>query len=236
MKKITFLLMISLSFFAFNGCDDDDETINYIAFENTSYDFGVELDGSSTNDIKVYTTQVSSSDRTFNINVLSDLSTADPASYNVPTSVTVPANSNVGTFSVNISDINIGENGETLVLGFENKDELYTGENITLKVRQVCPYNEVVLSITFDDWAEETSWELLDSDDNVVASGGAGGAYGGMASFSQAFCLVDGTYTFTIFDAYGDGTNHYQLVYNGETIAEGGAFEYSETTVFEVSM
>jgi hypothetical protein len=235
MKKITFLLMISLSFFAFNGCADDDEVINYVSFESTSYKFGVELDGSSSNDIKIYATKTTGADRTFNISVVTDLSTADPTSYEVPTSVTIPANTNMGIFTVKISDINISENGETLVLEIENQEDLFTGEKITLNVKQVCPLNEVILDIQFDDWPEETGWELLDSDDNVLASAPFG-SYAGQKDFSKAFCLENGTYTFIIYDAYGDGTKYYRLSYNGTIIVEGGAFGASEATTFDVSM
>lgn len=235
MKKITFLFLISLSFFAFNGCSDDEETINYVSFESTSYKFGVELDGSSTNDIKIYATKTTGADRTFNVSVVSDLSTADPASYEVPTSVTIPANTNVGTISVKVSDLNISENGETLVLRFDSQEGLFTGEDITLNIKQVCPFNEVVLDIQFDDWPEETSWELLDSEGNVIDSVPAG-TYAGEKTLSKAFCLQDGTYTFIIYDAYGDGTNYYRLSYNGAILVEGGAFGESEATTFDVSM
>jgi len=227
--------MISLSFFFFFFCADDDEVINYVSFESTSYGFGVELDGSTTNEIKIYATKTTGSDRTFNVSVVTDLSTADPASYEVQSSVTIPANSNVGVFTVKISDLNISENGETLVLKIDNQADLFTGEKITLNIKQVCPLNEVILDIQFDSWPEETGWELLDSDDNVIASAPFG-SYAGQKDFSKAFCLENGTYTFTIYDQYGDGTKYYRLSYNGTILVEGGAFGASETTIFDVSM
>ena len=235
MKKFTFLLLISLSFFAFNGCGDDDEIINYVSFETQSFDFGVELDGSTTNEFNIYSTNTKSSDRTYSINVVADMSSADPNSYTVPSTVTIPANSNVGVFSVKIDDLNISEDGETLVLEFTGEEDLFTGEKMTLKIKQVCPFNEVILNIQFDDWPEETSWVLLDSDNNVIDSAPEG-SYAGESSFTKAFCLQNGTYTFTIFDAYGDGTKLYSLTYNGTTIVQGGAFGASETTTFDVSM
>jgi hypothetical protein len=237
MKKITFLLMISLSFFAFNGCAEDDEVINYVSFESTSYNFGVELAGSTTNEIKIYATKTTGSDRTFNVSVDTDMSTADPASYEVQSSVTIPANTNVGVFTVKISDLNISENGETLVLKIDDQEDLFTGEKIVLNVKQVCPLNEVILDIQFDNWPEETGWELIDSNDNVIATAPFG-TYAGQKQeeFSKAFCLENGTYTFIIYDAYEDGTHYYRLSYNGTILAEGGAFGAYEATTFEVSM
>jgi len=174
MKKITFLLMITASLFVFNSCEDEnDVTINYTSFESTSMDFGVELDGSSTNDITIYSTKTSGSARTFNINVLS-ASTADPSSYDVPATVTIPANSNVGTFPVTISDINIGEAGKTLILDLPEENGVYTGAPITLNVKQVCPFNEVILTITFDSYPEEN----IESEISFIALKSTAGSTG----------------------------------------------------------
>jgi hypothetical protein len=238
MKKITFLLLMTMSLFVFNSCGDDVEgtqDINYVSFESTAYSFGVELNGTSARDIKVYTTQVTSSDRTFNVAVDLTKSTADPASYTVPASVTIPANSNVGLLTVSISDLNIGEAGKKLVLAFEPTDGLLTGSAITLNVKQVCPLNEVILTINFDAYPDETSWELLDASNNVVSSGGP---YAGQTKLTKAFCLANGTYTFIIYDLYGDGIapGTYQLVYKGAAIKAGGAFGESESTTFTVSL
>ncbi|WP_456421528.1 hypothetical protein [Lutibacter sp.] len=237
MKKITFLLLISISLFVFNSCDEEiNETkdINYISFESATFDFGVELDGTTALDIKVYSTKITNSDRTFNVNVLLDESSADPASYSVPASVIIPANSNVGLLNISISDINIGENGKNLVLEFATEEGLFTGEKININIKQVCPLNEVFLDITFDSWPEETGWELLDSSGGVVASAQIGD-YAGSSSFSTSFCLANGTYTFIIYDAYGDGTDTYKLSYNGSVIVTGGAFGSSESTTFTVN-
>lgn len=237
MKKITFLLLISISLFVFNSCDEEiNETkdINYISFESATFNFGVELDGTTALDLKVYSTKITNSDRTFNITVLLDESSADPASYSVPASVIIPANSNVGLLNISISDINIGENGKNLVLEFATEEGLLTGEKININIKQVCPLNEVFLDITFDSWPEETGWELLDSSNGVVASAQIGD-YAGSTSFSTSFCLANGTYTFIIYDAYGDGTDTYKLSYNGSVIVTGGAFGSSESTTFTVN-
>lgn len=237
MKKITYLLLFTISLFVFNSCSekvDGTEDINYVSFESTSYKFGVDLDGTNERDVKIYTTQVTGSDRTFTVEVDTDASTADPVSYVVPTTITVLKNVNVGILPVSISDINIGEEGKILVLKLGAKEGLFTGDDITLNISQVCPINEVIFSITFDAYPEETSWDLVDADANVIASGGP---YPGEASLTKAFCLEDGTYTFTIYDAWGDGSGPYSLIYNGTAlISSDGGFGTSESTTFTVSM
>lgn len=240
MKKIIYLFLLAILMFGFNSCDDkvDGGTndINFISFESSSFSFGVDLGGTTIRDINVYTTQTTGSDRTFSVNVNVEASTADAASYAVPATVLVPANTNVGVLSVSVTDLNIDpDDGETLVLEFTNTDGLFSGNAITLNISQVCPYNEVMLSITFDSWPEESYWELLDSNDNVLFSA-AEGDYAGEDSFAKTFCLQNGTYTFTIYDAYADGTGDYSLNYNGTTLASGGAFGASDTTTFTVNM
>ncbi len=238
MKKITFLLLISLSFFAFNGCDDDDEIINYVSFETQSFDFGVELDGSTTNEFKIYATNKTSSDRTYSINVVADMSTADPDSYTIPATVTIPANTNVGVFAVKIDDLNISKDGETLVLEFSGEEGLFIGEKMTLNVKQVCPFNEIDVKITFDAYASECTWELYDSAGNLVTS--AGPWADKVESASEKVCLQDGSYTFVIYDSYGDGLaspGNATITYKGEVLVFiDGDFGSEATADFDVSM
>ena len=220
----------------FNSCEEDEkDALNYISFEATDFDFGVELDGTTVIDFKVYTANSSSSDRTFNIKIDTETSTLDSGSYTMPTTVVVPANTNVGLLPISISDINIGEEGEILVIKFIPSEGLYTGDAATLNVKQVCPLNEVNLSITFDDWPDETAWELLDSENNILHSADYD-TYIGETDFSKAFCLPNGIYTFIIYDYYEDGTGNYQLIYNDTILASGGDFGYTESTTFSVSL
>lgn len=242
MKKITFLLLITISLFVFNSCEDDNEgttSLNYVSFESATYTFGVDLNGSNTRDVTIYTTQVTNTDRTFNVSVVST-STADPASYTVPTSVVVPANTNVGKLSIKISDINIGEAGKKLILKFDAQEGLMTGTNITLNIKQVCPLNEVILDIKFDGYPDETKWELLNSTGTVISS--SNGFYPTSVkntTIQKAFCLANGTYTFKMYDDWGDGINapgFYRLSYNGAVLEFVTGAEFSlKTTTFTVN-
>ena len=63
----------------------------------------------------------------------------------------------------------------------------------------------VVFTLTLDDYPEETTWRLQDSEGNVLYSGGN---YPGQLSttITESWCLKEyECYTFTIDDAYGDG-------------------------------
>ena len=206
MKRITFLLLLLVPIFVFNSCEDDikgTEDLNYITFEAATMNMGVPIGGSADREIKLYTTQVTSADRSFNINVVSATTTATAGSYTVPATVTVPANSNVGILTIGLSDVNIGTAGKRIVLEIGSEEGLFKGAAITLNIAQICTQNEVTLAILFDGYASETTWVLKNSAGATVATGG--GYSDGLASFNTKFCLPNGTYTFTIYDSYGDG-------------------------------
>lgn len=104
--------------------------------------------------------------------------------------------------------------------------------------------SNVTLSITFDNYPEETAWSITNASGQTVASGGT---YGSQADGStlniNVGCLDDGCYDFTITDTYGDGicctygNGSYTLTNNdtGATLASGGSFASSETTNFCLS-
>ena len=101
-----------------------------------------------------------------------------------------------------------------------------------------CSDNEVVISITLDNYPEETSWTITNSNGSTVASGGTYGSQPDGSTISISECLVDGCYDFTINDSYGDGiccgygNGSYTVSSGGNTLATGGSFNASETTNF----
>ncbi len=102
-----------------------------------------------------------------------------------------------------------------------------------------CTNNEVNLSITLDNYPEETSWTLT-TDAGVSVD--AGGTYGNQPDGSTIvfdFCLTDGCYDLTINDSYGDGiccsygSGSYTITDgNGNVLGSGGSFGSSETSSF----
>ena len=144
MKKLTTILLLIFSFSAFNNCSDEavgTKDINYIAFQVNTPTIIVEKNGSTSPDIHVYTTQVTSSDRIFDIKVVAASTTANAASYNVPATVTVPANSNDGKLTITVSDINLGVDPVTLSLEFGAKEGLFSGSKTTLTIQKHCALN-----------------------------------------------------------------------------------------------
>ncbi|WP_242117876.1 hypothetical protein [Aestuariivivens sediminicola] len=143
MKKILSLIMITLSVIVLTNCEENEITpkvseIDYVGFEVDPAEIAVPLNGSLTQDISIYSSTISSSARTFNV-VIDPSSTASPATYNMASSITIPANSNKGTLSIELVDDSIG-NGVTLVLNVSSSDDAtFVGEPITLTIIRDCP-------------------------------------------------------------------------------------------------
>lgn len=60
------------------------------------------------------------------------------------------------------------------------------------------------LNINTDCWGEEVSWQIEDDQGSIIQQVGSN-TYGSEITINEAICLNNGCYTFSIFDAYGDG-------------------------------
>ena len=105
----------------------------------------------------------------------------------------------------------------------------------------VCDGVDVTVSITFDNYPEETSWQITDGG-SVVASGGTYASSPDGSTLEVSQCLPDGCYTFTIFDSYGDGiccsygSGSYVVTDEfGNILASGASFGTSDGGNFCVS-
>jgi len=143
-----------------------------------------------------------------------------PASSNLQSpKVLYPAS---GTYQVSLTMSNI--NGSTLF-----------ADNINVQVNP----HVIYVNITVDDYPQETSWNIMDGNQQVI---GSGGPYDGTPSGSvvtDSVCVADGCFTFEIVDSFGDGIccGFGQGSYNVSTtqlgtFATGGDFGSSESTTF----
>jgi len=118
-------------------------------------------------------------------------------------------------------------------------------DNIILKGVQSGTTSEpactaVTLNLTFDNYPEETSWELTTSSGDIVASGGTYEDEADGSTLSIPMCLDSDCYTLTVKDSYGDGMccnygeGSYSLVIDDtqDVLASGGSFQYEQATDF----
>lgn len=106
--------------------------------------------------------------------------------------------------------------------------------NDTIKFTVIRNAGERVrIIINTDNFGSETSWELFDADNQLVANGNG---YAGNQTYEHKLCLTPGCYNFTIYDSDGDGMcctggdGSYQIIdKKGNILASGGSFQSSET-------
>ena len=102
-----------------------------------------------------------------------------------------------------------------------------------------CATGDLTLSITFDNYPEETSWAVTNAGGTTVASESYSTANADGSTVTETISgLAAGTYTFTISDSFGDGiccqygTGSYTLSSSAGTIVSGGEFTNSESKEF----
>ncbi len=93
-----------------------------------------------------------------------------------------------------------------------------------------CVLNSVTLTLNHDNYAGETSWDIIDAAGNIVSSGASTAALNGLTTYEQ-LCLPTGCYTLNVYDSWGDGmccaygTGGYSLSDSvGNFYLSGGAF------------
>lgn len=138
------------------GCqyDDDYTPPNYVTFEAEEINVPVDEDGSNSIDVKAYTADVTGSDRTFTINVAAS-STINPDSYTVPGTITIPANSNETTFTIDFVDNSLSNEGDdVLVLELQEEQGLSAGAPLEINVAKICEFEPVGVFTNTSGWFE----------------------------------------------------------------------------------
>lgn len=106
-----------------------------------------------------------------------------------------------------------------------------------------CPagQTQVTVSITTDNYGEETSWTLTGPGGTPVYAS-AGNLADATTIPPVNACVPDGAViVFSIYDAYGDGmccqygNGSYTVTAGGNTVASGGDFDAEEVTYFQTS-
>lgn len=154
MKKYILLFLAVLSVTCFISCDFEEDINdftppNYVTFEGSSFNVKVLEGESNTLDVTVYAANITDTDRTYNL-ITSDATTLGESVYDFPSSITIPANSNEATFTVNLSDNGLPNAGGKLVLSLENTGDYSVGDPATIKVAKVCPFDINRFVGTFD--------------------------------------------------------------------------------------
>ncbi len=100
-----------------------------------------------------------------------------------------------------------------------------------------CTANSATLTIVADNYPSETTWNIKNSSNVVVASGGPYSTAGGTVTTN--LCLPNGCYTLTMLDSYGDGiccaygNGSYTLRNSAnQVLASGGQYTSQDVKTF----
>lgn len=220
------LFSLALVVLLFTACEQDLESpvSNFAGFEIGTAERAITVpkDASESFDIKVYATETTSSDRTFNVVVdMDDTSLASP--YTVPSTVTIPGGSNEGTLTFTVTDNdNLGFEKQLLVFGIEG----FSGNEVTYAVTEQCLDTVVTFNLELDTWPDETTWEIYDLNGtpSVIASGGPYvNPDDDFAVLAFDFCLAAGNYGVVVYDSYGDGGPVFSVTSAGGTLVPATA-------------
>ncbi|MDR6966958.1 hypothetical protein J2X31_000958 [Flavobacterium arsenatis] len=254
--KIVGVLFVSL---LFNSCEENDvASINDVPFNSVSFPRPTILadihPATPVYELEVNVTKPSNVDRTFTVvNVPfadipgnDQLIEATSADYTFNGQITVPAGSVKGYGQINITPGNLVV-GVTKTMAFDlvspGEDGKFTNgkDRVVFSFTRACGdgQSKATLLITFDQYADETSWELYRGSTLVD---GDGPYVRGRATFEKSFCLIPGEYTFVLYDSYGDGiccatgNGAYSIKVGGETLISGaptGVFQEIKTFVIQ---
>ena len=147
MKKYISMLSLVVLFFA---CDDVEKRIyngnegdrTFLSFSSNIYDLPVTIDDTGSVEVTINSSTVSSVDRTYAISIVTDETTADAATYNLPATVTIPAGQYHGTFTITAQDNDLVETTpKDLVIAFTplNENEDTDSTQAIVSIYQVCP-------------------------------------------------------------------------------------------------
>jgi len=109
-----------------------------VSFGSTNTSLQIVVDGEGTVSIPVNVTTSSAQDRTFNVNIIEDATTALPGSFSVG-GITIPANTFNGTLTIDGVDNNVETTALQLVLEIEPGADAITEGQLTVDIFQICP-------------------------------------------------------------------------------------------------
>lgn len=160
-KILPFFMFVAL----ISSCEDNEGAVHHedvnkfslLSFDQSAYRLNVIIDSTGTLVIPFRASSLSSVDRTYVIELLEERSTANPLTYDLPSTVTIPANQYSGNIVITGQDLDLVDLTPRpfvfQVTGL-NEVEFIDNDVITVNVVEVCPLysdftgNYVVTPIT----------------------------------------------------------------------------------------
>ncbi|WP_188405100.1 hypothetical protein [Psychroflexus salis] len=234
--------MVILGVVAFvSSCSQDEITAKgYVTFDVNNTNIQVSADGTGSATVNIYSSNNVSGDLMLDVNVVAEGTNIDESNYQLAPTAMIPAGTNKGEFEISFNGLDLSSNPQITLSFGESVNGLTFSEPTTFTVVEECPGTEGFILITFDDYSEETSWEIYQQGSNTPLFSNSYGA--GLDGTNESICFTEpGEYLFIIYDAFGDGIccdfgeGSFQLILGDGTLAaDGGNFGDSESFEFTV--
>ncbi len=134
-----------------------------------------------------------------------------PATFNWSGTLASNASTNVTLNSVTTTAGNHSFTARTVQssLNGSNSDQDTGNDQATGNFTVSSGGSGITLTIELDCWGTETTWEIRNASNSVVAQGGpyTNNLPNGAGTITESLCLSQGCYDFTIFDSEQDGLN-----------------------------
>ncbi len=152
MKNIKYIGILLFAI-AITACESEEKIYTgkegtLVAFSSSTYNLSIVINSVGELRAPIQVSTASPEERTFEINVISDpeLTTAIPGSYNVPATITIPANSYSADLVITGTDVpGVDIDPLTLVIEIVDGATFSTGPRTTITVNQVCPILETYM-------------------------------------------------------------------------------------------
>jgi hypothetical protein len=244
MKNLKIYAILCIGLLSLNSCKDEVEAPGtpYASFESYLGDITVAPGVDFNKSISIYTANITGADRTIELTLSGTL---DASSYDAPTTVTIPANTNEGKIDVTFKDVNLSiVEDKTLSIAMNGTADLFVGKSITLNVAKGCSggASKVKTSVSLDAYPEEVYWRIRDVATNaIVLANSPTPGYGGYPAGTtgtqrDAICLPPGNYLIQVYDQYGDGAGAMSVTLNGvQVFATNGKYGAGTTGTFTIN-
>lgn len=187
------------------SCEQDpvifDQSQTLIEFENTELNLFVEPEGTGSVTASLTVSSSSESERSFSVSLIADETTADPESYSFASTIVVPANSYIGTLTINGVDNNVEIAPKPLVLRINEGDDFLVGPDneLNVNVRIGCAIDETLFTGSY--LIEQTSTFLAGPSlsHNTVIELKSNGLERSFETFNfPNFCSITNTFVFNL--------------------------------------
>lgn len=252
MKKIfKFLPLVFASLFLasceeYEAGSDFVQDLDLVAYTFSNHNYTV-TEEQPFYDVRVHATSVSNVDRVLNVTNTFGVNGTTEVFTTVPTTITIPANQLEGTARMHF-DFDALAHGKiyTTTLSLANGNEAFqvidNKKTFTINLTKYCEFPMTTLAITFDDYSQETSWEIYDQSNTNVVLFESDPYAAGTETVTESLCLPPSSYFLVFYDApYADGfccdygEGGYELTYQGNILASGpGSFTSFMTVPFVI--